>query len=63
MSEQSIQWAEGWRSHQDGLDDENPYDRQRQLWSHTQWQSGWCARFTAIKHGFALTYDDNQVYW
>lgn len=45
-------YLDGWHSHRLGGEvDNNPYDEKRQAYSHNQWLSGWCARFSAIKHG------------
>jgi hypothetical protein len=54
-------WLDGWHAHRNGVtnnDDDNPYNERRQHYSYTQWIAGWCARFSALKHGHSLELDD-----
>lgn len=49
----------GWHANRLGIDvEKNPYDETTQSVSHSQWCSGWCARFSALKHGLSLEFDD-----
>ncbi|GJD87809.1 hypothetical protein BHAOGJBA_1314 [Methylobacterium hispanicum] len=57
--DKSEAYLDGWLAHaQDVGSDDNPHEERRQPRSHAQWTSGWCARFSAVKHGLDLTYDD-----
>ena len=51
-------YKDGWFAHRDGVQD-NPYDESSQKYSHYQWDSGWVARFSAVKHGGDLSLDDS----
>ncbi len=58
-------YINGWFSHKNDIannDDENPYFEKSQKYSHMQWLSGWCARFSAVKHGLDLSLDDMDIY-
>ena len=58
MSEYSLPYQDGWAAHENGVAcDDNPYNEKTQQASHNQWMKGWCARFSAIKHG---TYEDEK---
>lgn len=51
-------YLDGWHAHKNGhLAEDNPYAETRQARSYHQWISGWCDRFQAVKHGYALTWD------
>ncbi len=52
-------FLDGWLAHKNGVEvEDNPFDERRQARSRSQWTSGWCARFGAVKHGEDLPYDD-----
>ena len=54
-------YLDGWLAHQpERGQDLQPYNEALQAFSATQWLSGWCDRFSAIKHGLELTHDDAQ---
>lgn len=44
-------YRNGWLAHAKKHPAEgNPYDEKAQPYSHAQWTSGWCGRFSAVKH-------------
>lgn len=53
----------GWLAHEaaDVPVDANPYDKKTQEFSNIQWESGWCARFNALKHGNLQENDDHYM--
>lgn len=57
--EDRVEYMDGWFAQRDDLSvDKNPYDKRLQSKSFSLWESGWCARFNAIKHGLDLALDD-----
>ena len=55
----SIQYLDGWQAHKDGVSvDDNPYSETAQRVSNRLWTSGWCQRFSCIKHGSELEFDE-----
>lgn len=56
---QSEAFLNGWHAHRGDIGvDANPYNEYSQSVSHTKWTSGWCGRFSAVKHDLPLEYDD-----
>lgn len=54
-------YLDGWLAHKNEHSQKTqPYNEATQAFSATQWVSGWCDRFSAIKHGLELTHDDAQ---
>lgn len=52
MAEQSTAYIDGWNAHRLGVRvEDNPYSETTQAYSNSQWLSGWCRRFGAVKHG------------
>lgn len=44
-------WLNGWHAHKDKIKtSENPYNERTQQASYSQWESGWCQRFSRHKH-------------
>lgn len=59
MEEQSESYLNGWHAHRAGVDvDENPHNERTEPLSNMRWCSGWCARFSAVKHGQSLELDE-----
>lgn len=56
----SSPYMDGWFAHKKDLGTVNPYDEKTQSYSHNQWTSGWCDRFSAIKHRLDLSLDDEE---
>lgn len=55
---------DGWQAHSFGKQtNDNPYDKFIQAYSHAEWESGWCARFDALKHGTALIEELENIYY
>lgn len=51
--ENSESYRNGGHAHRLGADNDeatNPYNETTQAYSHSQWLSGWCRRYGAIKH-------------
>jgi hypothetical protein len=45
------QYKDGWSAHRLGVGvEENPYSEETQSYSNKEWGSGWCQRFSNIKH-------------
>jgi hypothetical protein len=56
-------YLDGWHAHRlNTPSDRNPHDENTQPWSHSQWTSGWCGRFSAVKHDQPLPWDD-EIGW
>lgn len=54
-------YLNGWHAHKKyELQSLNPYNEALQFYSHNQWLSGWCARFSAVKHSQDLEHDENM---
>jgi len=58
----SAPYLDGWLAQKDGYNSGNPYDETKQPYSYGQWISGWCDRFTAVKHNLDLSLDDTQTF-
>lgn len=57
--EPSETFLNGWHAHRLREKNEaNPYDSKRQYISSVLWDCGWCERFSAVKHGLPLKYDE-----
>ena len=61
----SSAYLDGWFTHKSGLTHpklegmpDNPYDPDWQPYFNQQWMSGWCDRFSAVKHGGDLVHDE-----
>lgn len=56
----STAYLDGWLAHKSGnvAVEENPYHEDKQSRSHSEWMSGWGARFNACKHGGDLSLDE-----
>lgn len=55
-------YLNGWSAHKgDQSQDLNPYHEGTQNYSHSQWLSGWCDRFSACKHGLSLSLDEELM--
>lgn len=53
-------YMNGWFSHlNDFSETANPYQEHIQRFSYVQWISGWCDRFSAVKHGHDLSLDED----
>lgn len=63
MKEEEIEgYLNGWHAHRVGLTvHENPYNENTMHISYMNWVTGWCARFSAIKHGLSLELDEKQL--
>jgi hypothetical protein len=53
-------YLDGWHAHRKfgPPTPDNPYNEDTQPRSHTQWLSGWCDRFNAVKRGYDLEHDE-----
>lgn len=52
-------YLNGWLAHKNnGKMESNPYHEWLQAFSHTQWVSGFSARFSAVKYGHDLDLDN-----
>jgi len=65
-SRPSDAWLDGWFAHRDNSigeyprGRENPYNERTQRRSRAQWGRGYASRHNAVKHGFALEWDDAE---
>jgi hypothetical protein len=60
MSEEkpSAPFLDGWHAHRTGLKgNSNPHHEERQPYSHNQWQAGFSARHSAVKHELKPEWD------
>lgn len=58
-------YLNGWLAHKNGVEntaDDNPYLETLQHYSNNQWLSGWCDRFSAVKHGLDMSLDETECY-
>lgn len=56
-------YINGWFAHKgERSQEENPYKEKVQEYSHNQWISGWCDRFSAVKHGLDLSLDEMDIF-
>ena len=57
-------YMNGWFAHKNktAAEGENPYPENTMPFSRAQWLSGWCDRFSAVKHGGSLELDDVHGY-
>lgn len=54
-------YLNGWFAHKKNTPNfTNPYLEHQQYYSHMQWLSGWCDRFSAVKHGQDLSLDEME---
>jgi hypothetical protein len=58
----SAPYLDGWLAHKGGLNQHCPYREDVQPYSYGQWVSGWCDRFSAVKHETDLSLDDTQTF-
>ena len=48
MKDETIEYLNGWAAHQNKIHgSDNPYDEQTQQASFTEWENGWCARYSS----------------
>lgn len=56
-------WLDGWFAHKNGDNPfdtiDNPYCARGQERSFQQWNEGWVARYSAIKHDLPLEVDED----
>jgi hypothetical protein len=60
--EKSAPFLDGWHAHRlefGPVEAANPYSEHTQAKSHALWQSGYCRRFGAVKHGEDTSSRDN----
>ena len=58
----SESFRNGWIAHSKGRGvHDNPYDEETESWSYLQWESGWCRRFSAIKHDQHTDQQDEAI--
>lgn len=61
--EYSESFINGWFTHKNKKKTEqNPYNEDTQVKSHTEWMLGWSARFNAIKHQGSLALDEHELF-
>jgi hypothetical protein len=54
-------YLNGWLAHKYGIEQSpNPYSESQQPYSYRQWLSGWCDRFSAVKHDLDLFLDSDE---
>jgi allantoicase len=59
MDSSTSAYRDGWFAHKnDCRTESNPYSETLQFSSHSEWLSGWCARFAAVKHGKDMSLDE-----
>lgn len=63
MNDKRESYLNGWLAHKgDCPQDLNPYNEIQQPYSYANWLSGWCDRFSAVKHGLDLSLDEMDMW-